>query len=134
MKTATTVKKTKSVTVINTAKKKQRVEYNNLLSTNQQVKDYAKTFKGVRTLILSGKLDNEVTLTSFENKVLAASKARSNSKLAMWLVANCKCEADYTRKDGVKVQYSHYNSFSVLGGVRKLVNSDVLMREVEFKF
>jgi len=145
MKTANkkTAKKTankKTGVMISTEKKKQRIEYNALITTNAAAKEYEKDFKGVRTILLGGANDTKedgkkfIVLTSFEKKMLNATKSNKFEKLFKYILANGKTEANYTRKDGVKVQFSHYTKWSVLGVLRKIANSDVLLRELEYKF
>lgn len=125
--TKTTKKITKSK-----IKKDVKISFDHSKQVNQEVKNYSKTFKGVRSALLAGKTDKEVKLNAFEVKVLQESK--KDDKLYAYLLENSKYERDFTNKAGKHIKFSNYNTWSVVCAIRKLANDSDKSRELGLKF
>jgi hypothetical protein len=131
VKSSKTTKTAKKVTE-SKVKKDVKITFDHSKQANQEVKKYNKTFKGVRSALLSGRTDKEVKLDAFEVKVLQESK--KDGKLYAFLLENSKYARDFKTKTGKHIKFSNYNTWSVLGCIRKLANDAKKCNEFGLKF
>ena len=125
-------KQEKKVLTENKVEKTVNIEYSHTKEIAKQAKDYSKSFNGLRQLFLSGKQDKEISLLSFELKILQNSK--KDNALYAHLKEICKYKGSYKNKDGKLVPYEVYNQTGIARGLRKLANDTDKLAELKLKF
>ena len=134
MKNAKTVKTAKDSKLTKVASKKVILEKKEILRNisqgdvndkSRQAKKYAKSFKGVRSYLLSGNVDKAIKLTSYDVIVLEATKAsdKASTDLYKWLLSESEYKGTFTRGDGSEGSYSNvFAPHRLLQKIAKIAN------------